>query len=219
MLRNTSTLTTRHCRSDLLQSIVSSVQRWSLMHPAMISDTVKAFQAAYGQLPTFTTVAPGRVNLIGEHVDYSGYGVLPMALHQTVCVALREQLVSRVDVRNVDSVYPNTSLPANPDAKVGPHTWASYIHAAYKGASEYMSSSPQEARAVPPPGLQLMVHGHVPAGAGVQAPSHFTPCYTLRAMAAQHDYPCHECTLPMPVESLLTAASCCPALCMQSQQY
>lgn len=38
------------------------------------------FKENYGCLPSHCGVAPGRVNLIGEHTDYNNGYVLPMAL-------------------------------------------------------------------------------------------------------------------------------------------
>ena len=38
------------------------------------------FQEEYGCNPTHCGIAPGRVNLIGEHTDYNEGLVLPMAL-------------------------------------------------------------------------------------------------------------------------------------------
>jgi galactokinase len=49
----------------------------------------RLFEAAFGGQPAVTTSAPGRVNLIGEHVDYNGGHVLPLAIAQSTHVALR----------------------------------------------------------------------------------------------------------------------------------
>ena len=38
------------------------------------------FTMAYGHRPAVVTSAPGRVNLIGEHTDYNGGEVLPIAI-------------------------------------------------------------------------------------------------------------------------------------------
>jgi galactokinase len=49
---------------------------------------VREFQSIYAGEPTHAAVAPGRVNLIGEHTDYNGGFVLPIAIDRaTVAVA------------------------------------------------------------------------------------------------------------------------------------
>jgi galactokinase len=46
--------------------------------------------------PDFFARAPGRVNLIGEHVDYSGYPVMPMAIERDTIVAVKVEKDSNV---------------------------------------------------------------------------------------------------------------------------
>ena len=47
-----------------------------------------AFERVFGHAPAVVASAPGRVNLIGEHTDYNGGFVLPMAIPQRTWVAL-----------------------------------------------------------------------------------------------------------------------------------
>src|SRR6187397_1020458 len=49
------------------------------------------FAAAYGHDPEVVARAPGRVNLIGEHTDYNGGFVLPIALEPGIYIAARRR--------------------------------------------------------------------------------------------------------------------------------
>jgi len=44
----------------------------------LLSRAVRHFESAFKQKPTCASCAPGRVNLIGEHTDYSDGFVFPM---------------------------------------------------------------------------------------------------------------------------------------------
>src|SRR5215471_7983028 len=49
--------------------------------------TTQQFQKRFSRIPSFLVAAPGRVNLIGEHTDYNGGYVLPMAIQRYVVIA------------------------------------------------------------------------------------------------------------------------------------
>lgn len=50
----------------------------------------------------FLSVAPGRVNLLGEHLDYNGGGVLPIAIDRQVRLAFTPREGDRVSIRAID---------------------------------------------------------------------------------------------------------------------
>ncbi|MBM4112159.1 MAG: hypothetical protein FJ253_02120, partial [Phycisphaerae bacterium] len=49
---------------------------------------VDAFRRRFGVPPSVVASAPGRVNIVGEHVDYAGGVVLPMPIAERTAVAM-----------------------------------------------------------------------------------------------------------------------------------
>src|SRR3954451_12664992 len=63
---------------------------------------VERFQAAHHAQPAFVARAPGRVNLLGEHVDYNDGWVLPAAIDRTAYVAASARPDARVSLSAAD---------------------------------------------------------------------------------------------------------------------
>ncbi len=53
----------------------------------LVASASNRFQARYGRTPRWIAAAPGRVNIIGEHIDYNDGFVLPMALDRYCVIA------------------------------------------------------------------------------------------------------------------------------------
>eukprot|EP01104_Vermistella_antarctica_P013087 TRINITY_DN3903_c2_g2_i1.p1 TRINITY_DN3903_c2_g2~~TRINITY_DN3903_c2_g2_i1.p1 ORF type:complete len:381 (-),score=59.98 TRINITY_DN3903_c2_g2_i1:4-1146(-) len=175
----------------------------------------EAFEKEYGVSPSFFARAPGRVNLIGEHTDYSGYPCLPMALEThdaVIAVAIATPLTHarptdttsttspRVHISNINTRFPSGCFSALPGDIVFPRAsgnvppWYILVEAAYKGAIEH---------AKPPSTLPLclMLDGCVPQGSGLSSSSSIVCAATLATLHA------HQITMSRTEYATLCALS------------
>jgi len=87
---------------------------------------VETFKERFGRAPRALAVAPGRVNLIGEHTDYSGGHVLPMAIDRHVAVAFDAAPGQRSRFWSVDFAEMAEFDQQSP-APAGAGHWANYV--------------------------------------------------------------------------------------------
>ncbi|KAI5650945.1 hypothetical protein M9H77_36950 [Catharanthus roseus] len=144
------------------------------------------FVEFFGHAPDVYARSPGRVNLIGEHIDYEGYSVLPMAIRQDTIVAIRINQAEKIlRIANVNNEkYPMCTYPADPDQEIDlkNHRWGHYFICGYKGFHEYAKSKGVDPGA--PVGLDVIVDGTVPTGSGLSSSAAFVCSSTIALMAA-----------------------------------
>ncbi|XP_059645867.1 galactokinase-like isoform X2 [Cornus florida] len=142
------------------------------------------FIQSFGHPPEVYARSPGRVNLIGEHIDYEGYSVLPMAIRQDIIVAIRKNDQNLLRITNVSEKYIICTYPADPnqDIDLKNHIWGHYFICGYKGFYEYAKSKGLDVGV--PVGLDVIVDGTVPTGSGLSSSAAFVCSATIAIMAA-----------------------------------
>jgi galactokinase len=118
-----------------------------------------AFAQHFPGAPPRVFQAPGRVNLIGEHTDYNGGFVLPVAIDRQVLIAARLRMDEQVRLWSIsfqqesgfalDHISPDPSAP-----------WSNYV----RGVAWVLQ---QKGLAVC--GMDAVIAGNVPIGSGLSS--------------------------------------------------
>lgn len=112
--------------------------RWSRLR--------ESFGKVYGTEPAFVARSPGRVNLIGEHVDYSNFACFPMAISKDVLLAVEPTSEAKIYLSNVNSQKfekREFEIPANGHVEIDrtKTEWSNYFKAGLRTAATQLEKS------------------------------------------------------------------------------
>ncbi len=119
------------------------------------------FATLFGREARWIVAAPGRVNLIGEHTDYNGGFVLPMAIDRHVVIAADVREGNHCTVRCHSEAFDETvTFDATPSLAPAQPEWANYLRGVVAGMLR---------EGVSVPGMDCVVESNVPLGGGLSS--------------------------------------------------
>ena len=144
---------------------------------------VKRFIALYGDKPAIIASAPGRVNLMGRHIEHRGGSTNMMATDQrmTFIVAPREDDLVRI--ANLDPAFPSAEFRVPRLSKGSTAAWLDYLErpevkaelAASRGHwVNYVKSAVYRLQMItemPLAGMDILAAGNIPIAAGLSSSS------------------------------------------------
>ena len=128
-------------------------------HGERVESLITAFEREFKRRPEGIAEAPGRVNLIGEHVDYNDGLVLPFAIDRSVMCAWAIRHDDAVWAYSVDSNEHSRFTLANV-THAAPGVWGNYVRGVVK---ELLTGNE------PRHGADIAISGDVPQGAGLSS--------------------------------------------------
>jgi len=124
-----------------------------------LRSTLEAFAEKFGRTATVAVVAPGRVNLIGEHTDYQNGFVMPLAIERQMVMAAapREDGLVRAASTMSDEI---AEFGVSADLGKGDPKWSNYV----RGPVALMAAKGFETT-----GFDVLLDSTVPLGSGLSS--------------------------------------------------
>ena len=146
----------------------------------IVSDRLEElFHAHYGAAAEYESVhAPGRVNLIGEHLDYNGLPVLPMALRRGITIVFRPREDHRLRLFHADPSYTPIDEPiATLDHRFSRGGWSDYVSASSSSLSRHFPDLR---------GFDGVLDGDLPIAAGLSSSTALVVAIARALIAVNH---------------------------------
>lgn len=125
----------------------------------MKAELIDKFKEKYGHEPTVNYFTPGRVNLIGEHIDYNGGLVMPCAVTLGTWLSMAPNNDNVIRFKSLNFTEEGNFELQSSYTKTGPE-WYNYP----LGVFNEMLKKHQI-----PTGLDLLFYGNIPIGSGLSS--------------------------------------------------
>ena len=125
----------------------------------LVSEAKDALLSRYGVASTAVAVAPGRVNLIGEHIDYCDGFVLPFAIERAIVIAAAQNGTSEIRVAT-SSDAEGAVIPLGAPQEISDPKWSNYLRGVIEGF---------RLRGIAVPGFDAFIVSSLPVGAGLSS--------------------------------------------------
>jgi len=126
---------------------------------ALCAQVEQAYRVRFGSTPDVIAAAPGRVNLIGEHIDYNDGFVLPMAIDRYTVVAGSRRIEAKDGRTRIYSANLMEEIKFPAEDGSAP-SWSRYVQGVIAGFSD---------RGVTLPVFDAVIGSNVPLGGGLSS--------------------------------------------------
>lgn len=146
------------------------------MDNQLILNTRQAFQKHFGTEPEKIILSPGRINIIGEHIDYNDGYVLPAAIDKFICFAFEK---SKTTVSRIIALDLNEEFTANfsEEQHLNDTVWTNYI----RGVVNQLRVNGFEFG-----GMNCVFSSNIPSGSGLSS-SAALECGFIKGITALYE--------------------------------
>ncbi len=129
------------------------------MKKKLIQHTTKHFEKLFQKNPEHIFLSPGRINIIGEHVDYNDGFVLPAAINKYICFAISKNKTSEciLVAQDLNEEY---SFDIKDKLQPVEKMWVNYILGVLHQVKE---------KGLPEKGFTIVFSSTIPMGAGLSS--------------------------------------------------